>query len=53
VKDAVRVARSVPKTHLREADSIEVQRIDGSIVPVYLAWRRQPQGGLSLLLKCW
>jgi hypothetical protein len=53
VKDAVRVARSVPKTRLYEADSIEVQRSDGSIVPVYLAWRRQPKGGRSLLLRCW
>jgi hypothetical protein len=53
VKDAVRVARFVPKTHLREADSVEVQRTDGSTVPVYLAWRRQPKGGLSLLVRCW
>ncbi len=53
VKEAVRVARFVPQTNLPEADSVRVQRTDGSTVPVYLAWRRQPHGGRSLLLRCW
>ncbi len=53
VKEAVRLARAVPKAQLPEADSVEVKRTDGSIVPVYLAWRWQPRGGRTLLLKCW
>ena len=53
VKEAVRVARFVPQTGLGEADSLRVKRTDGSTVPVYLAWRRQPHGGCSLLLRCW
>jgi len=53
VKEAVRVARFVPQTNLPEADSVEIKRTDGSTVPVYLAWRWQPHGGRSLLLRCW
>jgi len=53
VKEAVRVARFVPQTGLPESDSVRVQRTDGSSVPVYLAWRWQPHGGRSLLLRCW
>ena len=53
VKEAVRVARFVPQTNLPESDSVRVQRTDGSTVPVYLAWRWQPNGGRSLLLRCW
>ena len=53
IKEAVRVARFVPQTNLREAESVEIKRTDGSIVPVYLVWRRQPHGGRSLLLRCW
>lgn len=52
-KDAVRIARQIPRTNLPEADSVEIKRADGSTVPIYLAWRRQPNGGRSLLLKCW
>jgi hypothetical protein len=52
-KDAVRIARQLPRTSLSEADSVEIKRTDGSTVPIYLAWRRQPHGGRSLLLKCW
>jgi hypothetical protein len=51
--DAVRLTRLRPKTHISEADAVEIKRGDGSIVPVYLAWRRQPKGGRILLLKCW
>jgi hypothetical protein len=53
VKDAARVARFVPQNNLPETDSVRVQRTDGSTVPIYLAWRRQPHGGRSLLLRCW
>src|ERR1019366_5925554 len=53
VKEAVRVARFVLQTSLPEADSVTIQRTSGSIVPVYLAWRGQPHGGRSLLLRCW
>lgn len=53
VKEAVHVARFIPQTRLQEADSILVQRAGGSTVPVYLAWRCQPHGGRSLLLRCW
>jgi len=53
IKEAVRVARSIPQTNLPEAESVEVQRTDGSTVPVYVTWRRQPHGGRSLLLRCW
>ncbi len=53
VKDAVRVARSIPQTGLPEAESVVVKRTDGSTVPTYLAWRWQPHGGRSLLLRCW
>jgi hypothetical protein len=53
VKEAVRVARFVPQTGLGEADSLRIKRTDGSNVPIYLAWRRQPHGGQSLLLRCW
>jgi hypothetical protein len=52
-KDAVRIVRQVPQTSFPEADSVEIKRTDGSTVPIYLAWRRQPHGGRSLLLKCW
>jgi len=52
-KDAVRIVRQLPRTSLPEADSVEIKRTDGSTVPIYLAWRRQPHGGRSLLLKCW
>jgi hypothetical protein len=53
IKDAVRVARYVPRTNLHEAESVEIKRTDGSTVPAYLAWRWQPRGGRSLLLRCW
>jgi hypothetical protein len=53
VKEAVRVARFVPQTGLGEAGSLRIKRTDGSNVPIYLAWRRQPHGGQSLLLRCW
>jgi hypothetical protein len=53
VKEAVRVARHVPRTSRPEAESVEIKRTDGSTVPVYLAWRWQPHGGRSLLLRCW
>jgi hypothetical protein len=52
VKEALRVARFAPTTKLQEADS-EARRTDGSTVPIYLVWRRQPHGGRSLLLRCW
>jgi hypothetical protein len=52
-KDAVRIVRQVPRTGFPEAESVEIKRTDGSIVPIYLAWRGQPHGGRSLLLKCW
>ena len=52
-KDAVRIVRQVPQTGFPEADSVEIKRTDGSTVPIYLAWRRLPHGGRSLLLKCW
>jgi hypothetical protein len=53
VKKAVRVARLVPQTNPPETDSVRVQQTDGSAVPIYLAWRWQPHGGRSLLLRCW
>jgi hypothetical protein len=53
IGEAVRVARLVPQTKLLESESVEIKRSDGSAVPVYLIWRRQPQGGCSLLLRCW
>jgi hypothetical protein len=53
VKDAVRVARFIAKSSSPEADSVEVKRTDGSQVRIYLAWRWQPHGGISLLLRCW
>jgi hypothetical protein len=52
VKEAVRLARFVPQAGLDEADSLRIKRTDGSIVPVYLAWRWQPHGGQTLLLRC-
>ena len=52
VKQGVRVARSVPVTNLSEAESVEIKWRDGSTVPVYLVWRRQPHGGRALLLRC-
>jgi hypothetical protein len=45
VKEAVRVARFVLKTELQEAEAVEARRTDGSTVPIYLVWRRQPHGG--------
>jgi len=53
VKEAIHVARFVPRNNLPETDSVRVQRTDGSTVPIYLAWRWQPHGGRSLLLRCW
>ena len=53
IQEAVRVARTAPQTRLPEAESIEIKRTDGSSVRVYLAWRKQPHGGRSLLLRCW
>lgn len=53
IKEAVRVARSTPQTRLPEGESVEIKRTNGSTVPCYLAWRRQPHGGRSLLLRCW
>jgi len=53
VKEAVRVARTVPRNNLPEADSVEIKRTDGSRVPIYFTWRWQPHGGKSLLLRCW
>jgi hypothetical protein len=41
VTQAVRVARSIARTTLPEADSVEIKRTDWTIVPAYLAWRRQ------------
>src|SRR5713226_2482634 len=52
VKEAVRVMRVVPSPRVTEAPSVEVKRTDGSVVLVYLAWRSQPHGGKSLLLRC-
>jgi hypothetical protein len=53
VKEAVRLARFVPQHGFDKTDSVRIKRTDGSTVPVYLAWRRQPHGGRSLLLRCW
>jgi hypothetical protein len=53
VKEAIRVARFLSETKLQEADAVEARRTDGSTVPIYLVWRRQPHGGRSLLLRCW
>jgi hypothetical protein len=53
VKEAVRVARFVPKTILQEADAVGARRTDGSTRLIYLVWRRQPRGGLALFLRCW
>jgi hypothetical protein len=53
VKEAVRVARFVPQPGFGEADSLRIKRTDGSTVQVYLASRRQPHGGQSVLLRCW
>lgn len=52
IKEAVRLMRVVPIPGLIEAASVEVKRTDGSVVRVYLVWRRQPHGGRSLLLRC-
>jgi hypothetical protein len=52
VQEAVRVARTVHKNP-PEAESIDIKRTDGNAVRVYLAWRKQPHGGRSLLLRCW
>lgn len=51
-KQAVRVARSIPRPNFSECESVEIKRPDGNTVPVYLVWRRQPHGGRSLLLRC-
>ena len=53
VTEALRVARSIPRTRLPEAESVEIKRTDGTAVSIYLAWRRQPRGGRTLLLRCW
>lgn len=47
VKEAVRVARVVPKPNLPEADSVTVKRADGSVTPVFLAWRQMTQGAAA------
>ena len=52
VKQAVRLARSVPRTNLSEVESVDIKWPDGSTVRVYLVWRRQPHGGCALLLRC-
>jgi len=36
-----------------EADAAEIKCGDGSVIPIYLEWQRQPKGGRTLLLKCW
>ena len=52
VKQAVRVARSIPLTNLTEVESVEIKWTDGNTVPVHLVWRPQPHGGRVLLLRC-
>jgi hypothetical protein len=52
LKEAVRVC-VVSRSGPGEVPFIEVKRLDGSTVPVYLFWRWQPCGGKSLLLRCW
>jgi len=52
VTEAVRVARSTPRTGLPEAESVEIKQTDGTAVSIYLSWRSSPQGGRSLLLRC-
>ncbi len=52
VRQAVRLARSVPRTNLSEVESVDIKWPDGSTVRVYLVWRRQPHGGCALLLRC-
>jgi len=53
VKEAIRVARFVPRTKFQEADAVEARRTDRSTVATYLVWRRLPHGGRTLLLRCW
>src|SRR5260370_3912785 len=38
VKQAVRLARSVPRTNLSEVESVDIKWPDGSTVRVYLVW---------------
>ena len=46
-KEGIRVTRY-------GVDAIELKRSDGSVVVIYLVWRRLPRGGgRSLLLSCW
>src|SRR5215472_2854183 len=52
VRQAVRLARSVPLTNPSEVESVEIKWTDGNIVPIHLVWRRQPHGGRALLLRC-
>src|SRR5258707_14006219 len=44
VKQAVRLARSVPRTNLSEVESGYIKCPDGSPVRVYLVFRRQSHG---------
>ena len=53
VTEAARVACSIVRTTLPEAESVEIKRTDGGAVRAYLAWRWQPHGGRMLLLRCW
>jgi hypothetical protein len=52
VKQAVRLARSVPLAKPSEIESVEIKWPDGNALRVYLIWRRQPHGGTALLLRC-
>lgn len=49
VKEAIRVARFVSEITLQEVDAVEARSRDGSTVAIYLVWRRQPNGGSSML----
>jgi hypothetical protein len=52
-KYALRVARFGPDPGFSGGEAVLVQHTDGSTVRIYLAWRTQPRGGRSLLLRCW
>ena len=52
IKQAVRLARSVPVGNLSEVESVEIKWPDGNMVQVRLVWRQQPHGGRALLLRC-
>ena len=53
IREAIRVIRHSAGASLPDTDEVELKRTDGSLVVVYLVWRRLHRGGgRSLLLSC-